>query len=255
MKILVLLKQTFDTEEDIVFVNGQLNENGVKFVINPYDEYALEEAIAIKEKFGGEVTAVTVGPPRTEAALRTALAVGVDKAIIVDDESLFGDEYTISKVLAAVAKQDTYDVILGGHMAVDDGAAQVGPRLAEELAIPHISTITKLEIVDGKVKVEKDVEGDTEVIEVAMPVLVTAQQGLNEPRYPTLPGIMKAKKKTIERLTAADLNVNVGEILSKTEIVEQYLPPKKVAGKVLAGELHQQTSKLVELLRNEAKVV
>lgn len=255
MKILVLLKQTFDTEEEIVLVDGQLNENGVKFVINPYDEYALEEAIAIKEKFGGEVTAVTVGPARAEAALRTALAVGVDKAIIVDDESLFGDEYTISKVLAAVAKQDTYDVILGGHMAVDDGAAQVGPRLAEELAIPHISTITKLEIEDGKARVEKDVEGDTEIIEVALPVLVTAQQGLNEPRYPSLPGIMKAKKKTIERLTAADLSINVTDIVSKTEVVEQYLPAKKQAGKVLAGELNQQTSALVDLLRNEAKVV
>ena len=255
MKILVLLKQTFDTEEEIVLVNGQLNENGVKFVINPYDEFALEEAIAIKEKFGGEVTAVTVGPERAEAALRTALAVGVDKAIIVDDESLFGDEYTISKVLAAVVKQDTYDIVLGGHMAVDDGAAQVGPRVAEELDIPHISTITKLEIVDGKVRVEKDVEGDTEIIEVAMPVLVTAQQGLNEPRYPSLPGIMKAKKKTIERLTAADLQIDVAGIVSKTEVVEQYLPSKKAAGKVLAGELNQQMSELVDLLRNEAKVV
>ncbi len=255
MKILVLLKQTFDTEEEIVLVNGQLNENGVKFVINPYDEFALEEAIAIKEKFGGEVTAVTVGPERAEAALRTALAVGVDKAIIVDDESLFGDEYTISKVLAAVVKQDTYDIVLGGHMAVDDGAAQVGPRVAEELDIPHISTITKLEIVDGKVRVEKDVEGDTEIIEVAMPVLVTAQQGLNEPRYPSLPGIMKAKKKTIERLTAVDLKIDVADIVSKTEVVEQYLPSKKAAGKVLAGELNQQMSELVDLLRNEAKVV
>ena len=224
-------------------------------MINTYDAYALEEAIAIKEKFGGEVTAVTVGPERAEAALRTALAVGVDKAIIVDDESLFGDEYTISKVLAAVVKQDTYDIVLGGHMAVDDGAAQVGPRVAEELDIPHISTITKLEIVDGKVRVEKDVEGDTEIIEVAMPVLVTAQQGLNEPRYPSLPGIMKAKKKTIERLTAADLKIDVADIVSKTEVVEQYLPSKKAAGKVLAGELNQQMSELVDLLRNEAKVV
>jgi len=255
MKILVLLKQTFDTEEDIVLVDGQLNENGVKFVINPYDEYALEEAIVIKEKFGGEVTAVTVGPARAEAALRAALAVGVDHAIIVDDESLFGDEYKIAKVLAAVAKRDTYDVIIGGHMAVDDGAAQVGPRLAEELAIPHISTIMKLEIEDGKARVEKDVEGDVEIIEVALPVLVTAQQGLNEPRYPSLPGIMKAKKKTIERLTAADLNINAAELVSKTAILEQYLPAKKQAGKVLAGELNEQTSQLVDLLRNEVKVV
>lgn len=195
MKILVLLKQTFDTEEQIELFDGEVNENGVKYIINPYDEYALEEAVAVKEKYGGEVTAVTVGPDRAESALRHALAVGVDRAIIVNDESLFGDEYTISKVLAAVAKQDSYDLIFCGHMAVDDGAAQVGPRLAEELGIPHITTITNFEIEDGKVKVEKDVEGDVEVIEADMPVLVTAQQGLNEPRYPSLPGIMKAKKK------------------------------------------------------------
>lgn len=255
MKILVLLKQTFDTEEEIVLINGQLNEKDVKYVINPYDEYALEEAISIKERFGGEVTAVTVGPARAEEALRTALAVGVDHAIIVDDESILGDEYTISKVLAAVAKKKQYDVILAGHMSVDDGAAQIGPRVAEELAIPHISTITKLTVEEDKVSTEKDVEGDLETIEVALPVLVTAQQGLNEPRYPTLPGILKAKKKTIERLTAADLNINSDVISAKTEIITQYLPPAKKPGKVLEGELEQQIAELVDLLRNEAKVV
>lgn len=255
MNILVLLKQTFDTEEQIELSNGEVNEAGVKFVINPYDEYALEEAISVKEQFGGEVTAVTIGPSRAEAALRTALAVGVDRAILVDDESLFGDEYTISKVLAAVAKQGSYDLIFCGHMAVDDGAAQVGPRLAEELGIPHISTITKFEIVDEKVRVEKDVEGDVEIIEVAMPVLVTAQQGLNEPRYPSLPGIMKAKKKTIECLTAEDLNLNVDEIAAKTEIIEQFLPAKKQAGKVIQGDSKEQVSQLLDLLHNEAKVI
>jgi len=255
MKILVLLKQTFDTEEKIVLHDGKISENGVNFVINPYDEYAVEEAVSIKEKQGGEVTVLTVGPSRAETALRTALAMGADKAIIVEDESGFGDEYMISKVLASVAKRENYDLILGGYMAVDDGAAQVGPRLAEELGIPHISTITGLEVENGKVRVEKDVEGDIEIIEAVIPVLLTAQQGLNEPRYPSLPGIMKAKKKPIEHITAADLGLNVEEICSKTEVVDQYLPPQKVAGKVLEGEIPNQVSELVELLRNEAKVV
>lgn len=255
MNILVLLKQTFDTEEKIVLTNGKVSENGVKFVINPYDEYAVEEAVAVKEKHGGEVTVVTVGPSRAEAALRSALAMGADKAVIVDDDSVFGDEYMISKVLAAVAKRDRYDLILGGYMAVDDGAAQVGPRLAEELGITHISTITNMEVDGSKVKVEKDVEGDIEIIEASMPVLLTAQQGLNEPRYPSLPGIMKAKKKPIERLTAADLGLNSEEILSKTEVLEQYLPQQKTAGKILQGELPEQVSELVEVLRFEAKVV
>jgi electron transfer flavoprotein beta subunit len=255
MKILALLKQTFDTEEKIVLSNGKVSEDGVKYVINPYDEYAVEEAVAIKEKHGGEVTVVTIGPSRAEAALRTALAMGADKAIIVDDESVFGDEYMISKVLATVAKRDTYDLILGGYMAVDDGAAQVGPRLAEELGIAHISTITNMEVDGSNIKVEKDVEGDIEIIEANMPVLVTAQQGLNEPRYPSLPGIMKAKKKPIERLTAVDLGLNIEEMLSKTEVLELYLPPQKTAGKILQGELPEQVFELVEVLRFEAKDV
>lgn len=256
MKILVLLKQTFDTEEDIVLTNEQLDESGVKkFIINPYDEYALEEAISIKEKLGGEVTAVTIGPARAEEALRTALAVGIDRAIIIDDTDINGDEYTISKILAAVAKQEQYDIILAGHMTVDDGAAQVGPRVAEQLNIPHISTITNLTVEEGKVIAEKDVEGDLETIEVPTPVLLTAQQGLNEPRYPTLPGIMKAKKKPIERLTPADFDISLDEVAAKTEILTQYLPPAKQAGKILEGEILEQASQLVDLLRNEAKVV
>lgn len=255
MNILVLLKQTFDTEENIVLTNGKVSENGVKFVINPYDEYAVEEAVAIKEKHGGDVTVVTVGPSRAEAALRSALAMGADKAVIVNDESIFGDEYMISKVLAAVAKREHYDLILGGYMAVDDGAAQVGPRLAEELGIAHISTITNMEVDGSKIKVEKDVEGDIEIIEASMPVLLTAQQGLNEPRYPSLPGIMKAKKKPIERLTADDLGLNSEEILSKTVVLDQYLPQQKTAGKILQGELPDQVSELVEALRFEVKVM
>lgn len=256
MKILVLVKQTFDTEEEIVLANEQLNESGVKkFVINPYDEYALEEAISIKEKLGGEVTVVTIGPSRSEEALRTALAVGADRAIIIEDTEIAGDEYTISKVLAAVAKQEAYDIILAGHMTIDDGAAQVGPRVAEQLNIPHISTITKLTVEDGKVIAEKDVEGDLEIIEATLPVLLTAQQGLNEPRYPTLPGIMKAKKKPIDRLTLADFNITAEEVTAKTEVLTQYLPAAKQAGKILSGEIKEQSLQLVDLLRNEAKVV
>ncbi len=255
MNILVCLKQTFDTEEKIVIDQGKVSEDGVEFVINPYDEYAVEEAIQLKEKHGGEVTVVTVGPSRAESALRTALAMGADKAVIVDDESVFGDEYTISKVLAAVAKRDQYDLILAGYMAVDDGSAQVGPRLAEELGIPHISTVTKLELEGNTVKVERDVEGDTEMIESSLPILLTAQQGLNEPRYPSLPGIMKAKKKPLERLSADDLGINSQEIAAKTEVLNQYLPPKKEAGKILSGELDDQVKELVQLLRNEAKVI
>jgi electron transfer flavoprotein beta subunit len=255
MNILVVLKQTFDTEEKIVIQNGQISEDGVEFIINPYDEYAVEEAIKLKEEHGGEVTVISIGPDRAENALRTALAMGADKAVLVDDEALFGDEFTTAKVLAAVAKKVGYDIIIGGQMAVDSGAGQGGPRLAEELGINHVSTAVKLELNGTSVRVERDVEGDLEVVETSLPVLITAQQGLNEPRYPSLPGIMKAKKKPLERLSADDLGLTAQEVQAKTEIVDQTLPPKKQAGRVLTGDLSAQASELVQLLRNEAKVI
>ncbi|MFD1395382.1 electron transfer flavoprotein subunit beta/FixA family protein [Kroppenstedtia eburnea] len=256
MNILVCLKQTFDTEERIVIEDGQISEDGVEFVINPYDEYAVEEAIRLRDEHGGEVTVITVGPERAEQALRTAMAMGADKGIIVDDEDLeSADEYSIARVLATVIKDLDYDIILGGYMAVDDGSAQVGPRLAELLGIPHISTITKLTVDGETVEVEKDVEGDTEYIQSKLPILVTAQQGLNDPRYPSLPGIMKAKKKPLERMDLDDLDVDEDELEGKTETLEIFLPPEKEAGKILDGELEDQVKELVHLLRNEAKVI
>ena len=255
MNVIVLLKQTFDTEEKIVIKDGQIVEDGAEFVINPYDEYAVEEGVKLKESHGAEVTVVAVGPSRAENALRTALAMGADKAVLVDDESLFGDEYTISKVLAAVIKNRPCDLILAGNMSVDNGAGQVAQRLAEELDLPHVSTAINLSVESGRATVVRDVEGNSEVVEASLPLLVTAQQGLNEPRYPSLPGIMKAKKKPLERLSADDLGLNPEDITARTATIDQYLPPKKEAGKVLAGELADQAKELVQLLRSEAKVV
>ncbi|BAU26932.1 electron transfer flavoprotein beta subunit [Aneurinibacillus soli] len=254
MNIIVCLKQTFDTEEKIALQGGAISEDGVEFIINPYDEYAVEEAIKLRDEHGGEVTVVTVGPDRAESALRTALAMGADKAVIVEDEDGNYDEYSVAKILAAVIKDRDYDIIIGGNMAVDNGAGQVGSRLAEELNIPQVTTITKLEVDGGKATVERDVEGDQEVVEVSLPVLVTAQQGLNEPRYPSLPGIMKAKKKPMERLSVDDLELD-GDVAAKTAVIETYLPPKKEAGRVLSGDVADQVKELVQLLRSEAKVI
>lgn len=256
MNILVLLKETFDTEEKIVINNGRVSEDGVEnFIINPYDEYAVEEAIKIRDEHGGEVTVIAIGPDRVENSLRKALAMGADKAILVDDETLFGDEYTTAKVLAAVARKTGFDLILAGQMSVDAGAGQGGPRVAEELGINHVSTAVKVELNGTNVRVERDVEGDLEVVETSLPLLITAQQGLNEPRYPSLPGIMKAKKKPLERLSAADLGLSADDVKAKTEIVEQFLPPKKQAGRILSGDIASQAAELVQLLRNEAKVI
>ncbi|WP_339063772.1 electron transfer flavoprotein subunit beta/FixA family protein [Tepidibacillus marianensis] len=252
MEILVLLKQTFDTEEKIVLKDGQISEDGVEFIINPYDEYAVEEALKIKEDLGGTITLLSMGPDRFETSIRTALAMGADQAILLDDETLFGDEYTVSNVLAKVIQEQSYDLILAGHVAVDDGSGQVPQRIAEILGIPFIGTAVKIELDDQNVTVHRDVEGDTEILKATLPVLITTQQGLNEPRYPSLPGIMKAKKKP---LTRPDVDLDEDTIQAKTDTIETYLPPKKNAGKVLSGEMSKQTKELVQLLHSEAKVI
>ncbi|AEV20327.1 UNVERIFIED_ORG: electron transfer flavoprotein beta subunit [Anoxybacillus amylolyticus] len=258
MNIFVLMKRTFDTEEKISIVNGKINEEGAEFIINPYDEYAIEEAIQVRDKHGGEVTVVTVGSEEAEKELRTALAMGCDKAVLIniDDDVEEQDQYTTAKVLAEYLKDKNPDLILAGNVAIDGGSGQVGPRVAELLGIPYVTTITKLDIADGgKVTVVRDVEGDEEIIETSLPLLVTAQQGLNEPRYPSLPGIMKAKKKPLEELELDDLDLEEDDVEAKTKTIEVFLPPKREAGKILQGEIADQVKELVQLLRSEAKVV
>jgi electron transfer flavoprotein beta subunit len=256
MNIYVIMKRTFDTEEKLTLENGSISEEGVEFIINPYDEYAIEEAITLKDKHGGEVTVVTVAEEESEKQLRTALAMGCDKAVLINDEEVIGaDEYSTAKILAAYFEDKEVDIILGGNVAIDGGSGQVGPRLAELLGIVHVTTITKLDIDRGVVTIEKDVEGDVEIIETSLPLLVTAQQGLNEPRYPSLPGIMKAKKKPLEGLELDDLDLEEEEVEGKTKTVEVFMPAKKEAGKVLQGEKENQVKELVSLLKTEAKVI
>lgn len=257
MNIYVILKRTFDTEEKIVIKGGSIQEDGSEFIINPYDEYAVEEAIQLKDKHGGEVTVVTVGNEDAEKQLRTALAMGCDKAVLVniEDDLEATDQYTTAKILAEYLKDKDADLILGGNVAIDGGSGQVGPRVAELLEIPYVTTITAIEI-DGKtVKIERDVEGDLEKIETTLPLLVTCQQGLNEPRYPALRGIMQAKKKPLEELEIDDIDLDEDDVKPKTKTIEIFLPPEKEAGRVLEGELEDQVKELVSLLHTEAKVI
>jgi electron transfer flavoprotein beta subunit len=257
MNIYVLMKRTFDTEEKISLNGGKINEDGAEFIINPYDEFAIEEAIQVREANGGEVTVISVGNEETEKQLRTALAMGADKAALINIEEMNEniDQFTTAKILAEYLKDKDADLILGGNVAIDGGSGQVGPRVAELLNIPYVTTITKLEIDGTNVTVTRDVEGDSEVIETSLPLLVTAQQGLNEPRYPSLPGIMKAKKKPLDELELDDLDLDEDDVKAKTKAIEIYLPPKKEAGKVLAGDLNDQVKELVHLLHTEAKVI
>lgn len=255
MNICVILKQTFDTEEKIVIENGSVSDSGVKFIINPYDEYAVEEAIRLKEEHGGTVVVVSVGPERCSEALRTALAMGADEAVLLSDERIGNDEYSVSKVLAAYIGKQSYEVILGGNFAVDTGSGQVAVRLAQLMNLPHVSSITKLDISGDKAVALRDAEGDTETVEVALPALFTAQQGLNEPRYPSLPGIMKAKKKPFARMGLDELGLTPAAISAKTAQASLTLPPARKAGQLLKGNPAEQARQLVLLLRTEAKVI
>ncbi|WP_373893000.1 electron transfer flavoprotein subunit beta/FixA family protein [Virgibacillus natechei] len=257
MNIYVLLKRTFDTEEKINISDGQIEDDGAEYIINPYDEYAVEEAITQRDAHGGEVTVVTIGDEESEKQLRTALAMGADKAVLIntEDDLEEGDQYTTSKILEAFFEEKEADLILAGNVAIDEASGQVGPRLAESLGISYVTTITSLNIDGETAHIEKDVEGDVEVLETSLPVLVTCQQGLNEPRYPSLPGIMKAKKKPLEELEIDDLDLEDDDVEAKTKTVEVFLPPEKEAGRILEGDVEDQVKELVSLLKNEDKVL
>ncbi|SET77937.1 electron transfer flavoprotein beta subunit [Salinibacillus kushneri] len=257
MNIYVLMKRTFDTEEKIVIEDGRIDDEGAEYIINPYDEYAIEEAIQLRDEHDGEVTVVTIGGEDAEKQLRTALAMGADKAVLIntEDDVEESDQYTTVKVLEAFFEDKDVDIILAGNVAIDQASGQVGPRLAEYLDIPYVTTITNLEIDGDTAHIERDVEGDVEKVDAPVPLLVTCQQGLNEPRYPSLPGIMKAKKKPLEELEIDDLDVDEEDVEAKTKTIEIFLPPEKEAGRVLEGEIDDQVKELVNLLRNDAKVI
>ncbi|WP_127579318.1 electron transfer flavoprotein subunit beta/FixA family protein [Paenibacillus koleovorans] len=257
MQIAVLLKMTFDTEEKIKLTAGKIEEDGVKFIINPYDEYAVEEAIRLRDAHGGKVTVISVGPERAAEALRTALAMGADEAVRIEPPAgRTADEAVLAALLFAQLQADKPDLVLGGFFSIDQGGGQVAIRVAARLGIPHVTAITKLEVQGGgEVAVaERDVEGATETLEVRIPALFTAQQGLNEPRYPSLPGIMKAKKKPFRVIAADELGLASTELEAATRTVAVALPPSRQAGKLLQGELDEQVRQLAELLKVHAKL-
>jgi electron transfer flavoprotein beta subunit len=251
MNFLVCIKQTFDTEEKIELKEGEIVEETSQWIVNPYDEYAIEEALRLKEEHGGEVTVLTIGKERAESALRHGLAMGVDQAVLI--EELDSDEFILSKVIASYAKEKNFDLILTGIQSIDNGAGQVGIRVAEELSIPHITSIVKLQIENESAFAERDVEGETYKVETPLPVLVTCQQGLNEPRYPSLPNIMKAKRKPIERVSVSDLENSVG-LTKKMNVVERFKPKKRNVCTRIEGEPEFVSKQLVKLLFEDAKI-
>jgi electron transfer flavoprotein beta subunit len=248
MDIVVCINHVPDTETRVrVSADGKtIDKTNVNYVLNPYDEFAIEEALRLKEKFGGEVTAVTLGGDRHKETLRKALAVGVDKAILLKDE-LLRDSFAIAKALADAIKDLSPEVILFGKQSIDYDDSQVGTMVAEMLGLPSASVVVKLEVSNGVVLAHREIEGGHEIVEVKLPAVFTAQKGLNEPRYPSLKGIMAAKNKPIQEHSALPVE-------SKAEVRSMHNPAPKSAGKIVGTDV-SAVPELVRLLHEEAKVI
>ncbi len=262
MDIVVLLKQVPDTEAVIQIAEDEtsINTDDVKWVINPYDEFAVEEALRIKENHGGKVVILTVGPDRAVESIRTALAMGADEGVLIDDPDCEGnDALGSARVLAAALKEIPHDLIIAGMRAVDDDGYQVPAAVAEFLGIAQVSMVIKEEIREGKILCERTVEGGTVVVEAELPALFTTQRGINSPRYASLPGIMKAKKKPLKKKTLSDLGVDpsaVGKAGAKSKVTNLSFPPERSPGKIIEGDSPEaKAAELVRLLREEAKVI
>jgi electron transfer flavoprotein beta subunit len=249
VKILVPIKRVPDPATTIrVLPDGSgIATDNVKWVINPFDEIAIEEALRVKEKQGSsEVVLVSVGQSAWQEQLRTGLAMGADRAILVKTEAAL-DTLAIAKILAKVAGDEKPDLILLGKQAIDDDSNQTGQMLAELLGWPQATFASKIEIADGKVSVVREVDGGLETIAFSLPALVTADLRLNEPRYASLPGIMKARKKELKEIPADSLGI---ELAPKLKIKKLAAPPARQAGKKLGS-----VEELVQALHSEAKVI
>lgn len=262
MDVVVCVKQVPDTEQPIRVRpdGGGIDDQGLNWILNYYDEHAVEEALRVREKHGGTVTVVCVGPPRAAEAVRTALAMGADEAVHVADPALEGaDHLAVARVLARVIGQLRYDLVLCGRLATDDNASVVGAALAEYLGLPQATAISKLEIGDGLATVEREVEGGVELVEVPLPALFTVERTINEPRYPTLPGIMKAKRKEIRTLGLADLGLEAGEVgaqASRVRYTRFEPPPRRQAGQVVTPDSPEEAARvIVRFLQETAKVL
>lgn len=258
MKIGVLIKQVPDTATQIKLkpdASG-IEETGIKWVVNPYDEFAIEAALQLKQQLGaGEVVAMTAGPERSVEALRTALAMGADRAVRVDTAGSIVDPYLTAIALAAVAKAEGLECLLGGKQAVDDDAGQVLQGVAEQLGWPQVSSVEQLQFNAGTktFTVHRPVAGGlTEIIEVAVPAVLGCDKGLNQPRYPSLPGIMKAKSKPVVTKPLAEL---VGGAQAQWQVQGFVLPPERKAGQKITGEPEAMAEQLVQWLRNEVKII
>lgn len=257
MKIAVLLKQVPDTETKIKVKDGGsgIDDLDTKYIVNPYDESAVEEALKTKEAAGGEVIAISLGAPRVIDAIRTALAMGADRGIHINSDGATLDSYTASVAIANALKAESVDLVFCGKQAIDDDAAQVGPMVAELLGLPQVTVVEKFELSADKTsaKVRRTVGGGAaEIYNVTFPALIACDKGMNTPRYASLPGIMKAKTKPVAAKPISEL---LGAEQPLVALSTYAPPPPRPAGRILSGELKDQVAELVKALREEAKVI
>lgn len=259
MNSVVCVSQVPDTETRIKIGadKQRIDETGVKFIVSPYDEYALEEAIKTKEAKGGDVTVITFGPERAAQALRECLARGATKAVHVKGEVADADSLGIAKVLAAAIKAVPHDLVFFGKQGVGTDNGLVGPMVAELLGYPQMNVVTHLEVGDGKVTAHREIEGAEEVIEASTPAVITAQKGLNEPRYASLKGIMAAKKVPVDNKTVSDLGLSDADIYrQRVVVVSIELPPEKSGGRKIDGADPAAAAKeILKYIREEAKAL
>ncbi|MCX7909398.1 MAG: electron transfer flavoprotein subunit beta/FixA family protein [Ignavibacteria bacterium] len=248
MNILVGISRVPDTATKIfVGADGKsIDEKGVKFIINPYDEFALEEGLRLKEKYGGTVVTITVGPESSKEVIRSALAMGADKAVLIKSEGYF-DSYFVAKNIANYARQFIPDIIFFGRQSVDYDSLMIPAMVSEFLELPLVTIVSKLTIDNNKVIAERDVVGGKEVIETSLPCVISAQKGLNEPRYPKLPDILKSKNKPIEEITPE-------QTPSMVEIIKMEIPLRSRKNKIV-GDSDEEIAEIVRLLHEEAKII
>jgi len=258
MNIIVCIKQVPETTE--VKINPETNtliREGVKCIINPFDMYAIEEGVRLKEKFGGKVTIITMGPPQAEAALREAISMGADEGILICDRAFAGSDtwatsYTLSEAIKKIA---IFDLVLCGKQASDGDTAQVGPGISAHLDIPQVTYVKKIEEINGNLmRVERMTEEGYEIIETPLPSLLTVVKEINEPRLPSLKGMMRAKSAKMTLWSQKELNLDAQEVGlcgSPTQVVKIFTPPPRVGGQILKGDTQEVVEKLAGLLKND----
>jgi electron transfer flavoprotein beta subunit len=260
LKIAICVKAVPDTESKISIGADKLDidRSGVKYIASPYDEFAVEEAIRLKEKHGGETQVFSLGGDESADVLRDCLARGLDGAVHLKDE-LFQklDPLSTGKALAAAIKEGGFDLVLCGQQGVGGDNNQVPSILAELLNLPQATVVVKLEIDGGKFKAEREIEGAHELVEGSLPAVISAQKGLNEPRYPSIKGVMAARRKevTVKDAEALGIKDEIVACKNKVKVIEYSLPPARPQGKRIEGDAATQAKELVALLHSEARVI